>query len=228
MIPQTFPTRKLRRTSKPTPRKKVRTRERPRVYFVGSLSDAVASRDGDRERNAPSAHPARNAPSADACIFSEHLYGDHRGFAGNAIDRRTLRCRARRFRGDVANASSTRLPKRESARGGTRRARRGESGRRFDSPPTRPIFFGRVRTRISDAFVEFGRDRTCFERARRVARARSATTPGAKFFFFPERRFFSCRFFFRGSSTPGPGETWIAVGTRGRAVTPARESAADA
>lgn len=226
MIPQTFPTRKLRRTSKPTPRKKVRTRERPRVYFVGSLSDAVASRDGDRERNAPSAHPARNAPSADACIFSEHLYGDHRGFAGNAIDRRTLRCRARRFRGDVANASSTRLPKRERARGGARRARRGESGRRFDSPPTRPIFFGRVRTRITDAFVEFGRDRTCFERARRVARARSATTPGAT--FFRNVDFFHVVFFFRGSSTPGPGETWIAVGTRGRAVTPARESAADA
>ena len=225
MIPQTFPTRKLRRTSKPTLRKKVRTRERPRVYFVGSLSDAVASRDGDRERNAPSAHPARNAPSAATCIFSEHLYGNSRGFAGNAIDRRTLRCRARRFRGDVANASSTRLPKREHARSGARRARRG-SGRRFDSPPTRPIFFGRLRTRISDAFVEFGRDRVCFERARRVARARSATTPGAT--FFRNVDFFHVVFFFRGSSTPGPGETWIAVGTRGRAVTPARESAADA
>ena len=129
------------------------------------------------------------------------------------------------FAATSPTSSSTRLPKREHASSGARRARRG-SGRRFDSPPTRPIFFGRLRTRISDAFVEFGRDRACFERARRVARARSATTPGAT--FFRNVDFFHVVFFFRGSSTPGPGETWIAVGTRGRAVTPARESAADA
>ena len=63
--------------------------------------------------------------------------------------------------------------------------------------------------------------------ARGASRARDrARTPGAT--FFRNVDFFHVVFFFRGSSTPGPGETWIAVGTRGRAVTPARESAADA
>ena len=126
------------------------------------------------------------------------------------------------FAATSPTSSSTRLPKREHARSGARRARRG-SGRRFDSPPTRPIFFGRLRTRISDAFVEFGRDRACFERARRVARARSRAHAGGEVF---PCRFFFLSFFFRGSSTPGPGETWIAVGTCGRPVAPARESAA--
>ena len=96
MIPQTFPTRKPRRSSNPTPRKKVRTRERPRVYFVGSLYDSVArvaSRDDDRERDAPSGRLGPNAPSADAHTFFEHLYGDHEGFADEARDPRTARCR---------------------------------------------------------------------------------------------------------------------------------------
>lgn len=59
----------------------------------------------------------------------------------------------------------------------------------------------------------------------RVARALGDDAGGEVFSF---SFFLSSLFFFRGSSTPGPGETWIAVGTRGRAVTPARESAADA
>ena len=98
------------------------------------------------------------------------------------------------FAATSPTSSSTRLPKREHARSGARRARRG-SGRRFDSPPTRPIFFGRLRTRISDAFVEFGRDRACFERARRVARARSRAHAGGE--VFPCRFFFLSFFFSR-------------------------------
>jgi hypothetical protein len=67
----------------------------------------------------------------------------------------------------------------------------------------------------------------CVSSARGASRARDRVrTPGGE--VFPRRFFFLSFFFFRGSSTPGPGETWIAVGTRGRAVTPARESAADA
>lgn len=88
---------------------------------------------------------------------------------------------------------------------------------------TRLIFFGRVHARMPNAPSESGRVRARFERARRVARRRRATTPGWRFFPFCFSRL---AFFFRGSSTPGPGETWIAVGTCGRPVAPARESAA--
>lgn len=116
------------------------------------------------------------------------------------------------FAATSPTSSSTRLPKREHASSGARRARRG-SGRRFDSPPTRPIFFGRLRTRISDAFVEFGRDRACFERARRVARARSRAHAGGE--VFPRRFFFLSFFFFAARQHPVPAKP----GSRsGRAV----------
>ena len=114
-----------------------------------------------------------------------------------------------------------RVFQRERARGGARRSpRRKRSSVRFAPDASdfrsRPYaHFGRVR--------RVGRDRACFERARR-SRRRLGPTPGR---VFRNVDFFHVVFFSR-SSTPGPGETWIAVGTRGRAVTPARESAADA
>jgi hypothetical protein len=49
---------------------------------------------------------------------------------------------------------------------------------------TRLIFFGRVHARMPNAPSESGRVRARFERARRVARRRRATTPGWRFFPF--------------------------------------------
>ena len=99
--------------------------QRPRVYFVGSLYDAVASRDDDGERNAPSVRPALCAPSVDAHVFSERLYGDRRGFAACFPDPRTPRWFSRRFRA----ASRARVD--ATSETGT------PSGRPTSSPPRR-------------------------------------------------------------------------------------------
>ena len=162
--------------------------QRPRVYFVGSLYDAVASRDDDGERNAPSVRPALCAPSVDAHVFSERLYGDRRGFAACFPDPRTPRWFSRRFRA----ASRARVD--ATSETGT------PSGRPTSSPPRRMrssvrCRAGRVRF-FSDASArahlhapsESGRVRARFERARRVARRRRATTPGWRFFPFCSSR----------------------------------------
>ena len=228
MIPQTFPTRKPRRSSNPTPRKKVRTRERPRVYFVGSLYDSVArvaSRDDDRERDAPSGRLGPNAPSADAHTFFEHLYGDHEGFADEARDPRTARCRR-----VVAFAVTSRSRRRVFQKGNALFAAC------VASAATEAVGGSNPNPNAIDFFRRHPRDhcrrilrvwaRSGVFRARDARRARARRRRRGRSFFLLV--FSLLAFFFRGSSTPGPGETWIAVGTRGRPVASARESAADA
>ena len=116
-----------------------------------------------------------------------------------------------------------RLPKRERAGVARRRRRRGRCGCRFDAAPDAFDFFRtRPRSHAERPLRVWARSGAFRARAARRAAA-TGDDAGVEVFSF---LFFSSPFFFRGSSTPGPGETWIAVGTCGRPVAPARESAA--
>ena len=153
-------------------------------------------------------------------VFLERLYGDHRGFARDARDPNEARCRARRARGDDATrvdaSRATRAPSGRPA------SRRGDgSGRRLELEPDAPGFSRTHPLERSRPVRRAWAPSGAFELARRARRRRAGTK------VFPSR-LSSLAFFFRGSPTPGSGDSRTAVGTRGRSVASARESAADA
>ena len=180
MIPQTFPTRKRRRTSKPTPRKKVRTRERPGFILLVLYLDAVASARRSRAKRAE--RPSR--PKCPVCrrvhLLRAPLWRSPRFRGKRDRSKDTAMSRAR-FRGDVANASSTRLPKRERARA-ARDALAAEKAVVGSIRPRRVRFFSVASVRAfrtrSSSLGAIGR----VSSARGASpRAIGATTPGRSF-----------------------------------------------